>query len=187
MCCYMYVFLCGLAGDATPNHLSGGGVTDPMVRVNQHFVVVLSSVSFTCLKWQVHGQVCICHSALPRGDMARLCACRVHCALCLTLFTERLSFVCESGDGTREARVSDFYGGWRRGKTAGRRAALAPRLELLAARRRVARAGSRARRAFRGRASARAAGQSATWTNNTRLKHAPKLDKNAKKWPTGIE
>ena len=76
---------------------------------------------------------------LPRGDMARLCACRVHCALCLTLFTERLSFVCESGDGTREARVSDFYGGWRRGKTASRRAAFAPRLELLAARRRVAR------------------------------------------------
>ena len=49
----MYVFLCGLAGDATPNHLSGGGVTDPIVRVNQHSVVVLSSVSFTCLKRQV--------------------------------------------------------------------------------------------------------------------------------------
>ena len=124
---------------------------------------------------------------LPRGDMARLCACRVHCALCLTLFTERLSFVCESGDGTREARVSDFYGGWRRGKTAGRRAALAPRLELLAARRCVARAGSRARRAFRGRASARAAGRAATRANMTKLKQATKLDKNAKSWATGIE
>jgi hypothetical protein len=36
-------------------------------------------------------------------------------------------------------------------------------------------------------ARARAASQAATWTNNTKLKQAAKLDKNAKKWPTGIE
>ena len=75
----------------------------------------------------------------------------------------------------------------RRGETAGRRAALAPRLELLAARRRAARTGSRARRAFRGRASARAAGRAATRANMTKLKQATKLDKNAKSWATGIE
>ena len=140
-----------------------------MVRVNQHFVVVLSSVSFTCLKWQVRGGAGDVMSALPRGAMSAAWGhgslVRVPCplsSLSHSVHSERLSFVCESGDGTREARVSDFYGGWRRGKTAGRRAALAPRLELLAARRRAARTGSRARRAFRGRASARAAGRAAT-------------------------
>ena len=83
--------------------------------------------------------------------------------------------------------AAEAAGKWRRGKTAGRRAALAPRLELLAARRRAACAGSRARRAFRGRASARAAGQAAKRANMTKLKQAAKLEENAEKWPTGIE
>ena len=105
-----------------------------MVRVNQHFVVVLSSVSFTCLKWQVRGQVYVM-SAPRRGAMSAawghgslVRVPRPLSSLSHSVHSERLSFVCESGDGTREARVSDFYGGWRRGKTASRRAAFAPRL-----------------------------------------------------------
>ena len=81
-------------------------------------------------------------SALPRGAMSAawghgslVRVPRPLSSLSHSVHSERLSFVCESGDGTREARVSDFYGSWRRGKTASRRAAFAPRLELLAARR----------------------------------------------------